>query len=249
MEITILGNGGALNNGLHYNSFVIDGKCLCELPPDIMFTLQNNKINFDGLESVYVSHLHGDHIFGFPFFLLGLCHCHNNRGLSKKIKIFAPKDAKRILLELVRTAFSRDNPSVKWMKDNFDFVPVNEKCRVSFCSGMKTRYFMMKHSRPTYGFLLYDQQGTPVFSYMPDTLWNENIDTVLSEMPRAVLIDCNGMKDDIRKVHVSVDDIVARGIPVTGNKTVYYATHLKEEFDPGDSRIVCCRAGDVIKTD
>ena len=39
MKIKILGNGGAINDGLPYNSFAINGTLLCETPPDIMLSM------------------------------------------------------------------------------------------------------------------------------------------------------------------------------------------------------------------
>ncbi len=72
MIIKILGNGGALNDGLPYNSYTIDEKILIETPPDIMVSLHRENIDIYSLEAIYISHLHGDHTFGFPFLALDL---------------------------------------------------------------------------------------------------------------------------------------------------------------------------------
>ena len=72
MIIKILGNGGALNEGLPYNSFVINHSLLCETPPDIMFSINRNVIDISTIKTIYISHLHGDHIFGFPFLILSV---------------------------------------------------------------------------------------------------------------------------------------------------------------------------------
>ena len=39
MNIRMLGTGGAINNGLPYNSFIINEDLLIETPPDIMISL------------------------------------------------------------------------------------------------------------------------------------------------------------------------------------------------------------------
>jgi hypothetical protein len=61
-----------------------------------------------------------------------------------------------------------------------------------------------------------------------------------------VIIDLNGQKDDTHKVHLSIDDLLEYAIPITKGKTVYYGTHLKEEFKEYNDKIRCCKSGDVI---
>jgi hypothetical protein len=39
MRIKMLGTGGAINDGLPYNSFIVDNTLLVETPPDIMNSL------------------------------------------------------------------------------------------------------------------------------------------------------------------------------------------------------------------
>jgi hypothetical protein len=36
MKIKMVGTGGAINDGLPYNSFIVDNTLLVEAPPDIM---------------------------------------------------------------------------------------------------------------------------------------------------------------------------------------------------------------------
>ena len=45
IKIKILGNGGCLNKGLPYNSFIINDNFIFESPPDIMLSLHKNKID------------------------------------------------------------------------------------------------------------------------------------------------------------------------------------------------------------
>ena len=70
MQILILGNGGCLNVGLPHNAFLIDSGFLVELPPDIMLSMQALHIDVSSVHTIYISHLHGDHTFGFPFYII-----------------------------------------------------------------------------------------------------------------------------------------------------------------------------------
>jgi hypothetical protein len=56
MRIKILGNGGYINNGIPYNSFVIDDTFIIEAPPDII----EKAIPITGSSTRYVGvHLSG----------------------------------------------------------------------------------------------------------------------------------------------------------------------------------------------
>ena len=247
MEIKILGNGGCINKGLHYNSFIINEKHLCELPPDIMFTLYSNKININEIETIFISHLHGDHIFGLPFFILELFYNSIEEKIkNRKIDIFGPCRIKDHSKKLLNLAYNEDHPSIKWMDENINFIEINEKSNSSFIRGYDIEFIKLNHSIDTYGFVLYDNENISHFCYIPDTLWNENIKKALENKPKAVLIDLNGQKNDKHKVHLSIDDLLEYAVPITRDKTIYYGTHLKEEFKEVNKKIKCCKSGELI---
>lgn len=247
MEIKILGNGGCINRGLHYNSFIIDKKHLCELPPDIMFTLYSNKININEIETIFISHLHGDHIFGLPFLILELFYSSIEEKIkNKKIDIFGPCGIKGHSKKLLNLAYNEDHPSIKWMDENINFIEIDDKSTYCFIPEYKIRYFKLNHSIETFGFILYSNNNESQLSYIPDTIWDNEINKVLASNPKAVIIDLNGQKDDKHKVHLSIDDIKYYAIPITKDKTIYYGTHLKEEFKDNNEKIKCCKPGDLI---
>jgi hypothetical protein len=61
MNIKILGNGGAINDGLAYNAFVVNSTLLCETPPDIMLSIHKNSIDLPSIKTIYISHF-GTHL-------------------------------------------------------------------------------------------------------------------------------------------------------------------------------------------
>ncbi len=247
MEIKILGNGGGINKGLNYNSFIINKKYLCELPPDIMFTLNKNKININRIETIFISHLHGDHIFGLPFLVLELFYNSiNNSTNNKKIKIFGPKKIKKHAEQLLALSFTSSHPSLKWMNENINFIEIDKKSNISFITNFNIKYFKLKHPIDTYGFVLHNNKNEIPLSYIPDTLWNNEIKKVLEKKPKAVIIDLNGQKKDKKKVHLSHDDLIKYALPITKDKTIYYGTHLKKEFKETNKYIKCCKPQDKI---
>lgn len=86
MNIRILGNGGAISDGLPYNAFLTDGYFLTETPPDIMGSLYRENAALSGIRTIFISHFHADHYFGFPFLALRLFF----NGITEPIAIIGP---------------------------------------------------------------------------------------------------------------------------------------------------------------
>ena len=72
MEIKILGTGGFENEGLPFNAFLVDGHLLVETPPDILQSLRREKKNLGEIDTIVITHFHGDHCFGLPFLLFNI---------------------------------------------------------------------------------------------------------------------------------------------------------------------------------
>ena len=118
MTVQILGNGGAISDGLKYNSFVIDLHLLIEVPPDIIETLFSNSIPINQIEEIFISHLHGDHCFGFPFLALKQFF----DGKNELIRLIGPKGIENRLKELTILAFGSDHPVMNWINSHYSFL-------------------------------------------------------------------------------------------------------------------------------
>jgi hypothetical protein len=70
---------------------------------------------------------------------------------------------------------------------------------------------------------------------------------MLSKLPRVVLIDLNGKDNDPEPIHLSMGDLRQKAIPLTGRKTKYFGTHLREEFNSTISCVSCAKPGMEIK--
>mgnify|MGYP001245046173 FL=1 len=70
-EVRMLGTGNAFLPHLRYHSFLIfDGKHIIDAPPTALISLRREGISPADIETIFVTHLHGDHVFGLPFLLL-----------------------------------------------------------------------------------------------------------------------------------------------------------------------------------
>jgi len=243
LKIKVLGNGAAINDGLPYNAFVINETLLCETPPDIMLSINKHSIEVSSIKVIYISHLHGDHIFGFPFLLLTAFFTHITSDKKLTFKIIGPKGLEMMLENLVVSAFTSKHPCFKWMKDFCTFIEVDETSNPDLVKGFKTSLFKLDHLIETYGFSIARENNIIDFAYVADTRWCESVYSLLCKKPKTVLIDLNGKEDDPKPIHLSIGDLAQKAIPITGEDTMYYATHLKKEFNSPISCVICTKPG------
>ena len=60
--------------------------------------LRQNKVKFNSIENIFISHLHGDHYFGLP----GLISTFNLLGREKPLNIYGPKGLKEIIITIMK---------------------------------------------------------------------------------------------------------------------------------------------------
>jgi len=73
IPLTCLGSGAALTDGRRWNSILIDGRILLDLPPTAVVEMRRLGLDLTAIEAILISHLHADHMFGLPFLLLEYC--------------------------------------------------------------------------------------------------------------------------------------------------------------------------------
>ncbi len=102
MKLTILGSYSAyptLNRFTTSQILQINGKSfLIDCGEGAQIQLRKNKIKFNSIEDILISHLHGDHFFGLP----GLILTFNLLGREKPLNIYGPKGIKKIIVSLLK---------------------------------------------------------------------------------------------------------------------------------------------------
>ena len=76
IAVTCLGSGAALGRHRLWSSLLLDDRILLGLPPTAIQQLYRLGKPPANVEHVLISHLHADHHFGLPFFLLLFCYLH-----------------------------------------------------------------------------------------------------------------------------------------------------------------------------
>jgi ribonuclease BN (tRNA processing enzyme) len=121
-KVRMLGTGNAfLPNGRLHSLVMIDDKHLVDAPPTALISLRNIGIPVNSIETIFITHLHGDHIFGLPFLLLERQYISDREG-KYPLTIVAAKGAKERIIELCNIAYpgtlERFMPSINWCEDD-----------------------------------------------------------------------------------------------------------------------------------
>ena len=104
-RIEMLGTGNAfLPHGRHHSLALFDRQHLVDAPPTVLAGLRRRGYSPASIQTVFITHVHGDHVFGFPFLLLERKYVSDREGKSPLLVVTTPFGQQR-LIELCRLAF------------------------------------------------------------------------------------------------------------------------------------------------
>ncbi len=104
-RIDMLGTGNAfLPHGRHHSFAMFDQRHIIDAPPTALAGLRRNGVDVSTVETVFVTHVHGDHVFGFPFLLLERKYISDREGL-KPLTVVGTPFVKERLTHICHLAF------------------------------------------------------------------------------------------------------------------------------------------------
>jgi ribonuclease Z len=148
MKLTILGSSSALPTSERYPSAhvlnVHERLFLIDCGEGTQMQIRKARIRLAKINHIFISHLHGDHIFG----LYGLLSTFSLMGRENPIHLYAPGNYENILYSHLKDFDI--NLSFK-----IDFVPLSGKDPVKILDDkyLTVTSFPLQHRIPTYGFL------------------------------------------------------------------------------------------------
>lgn len=147
-EVTILGSSSALPTSLRYPSAHVlnshERFFLIDCGEGTQMQLRRNRIRISRINNIFISHTHGDHIFG----LYGLLSSLNLMGRKAPLKLYAPQHFGALLNSHL------DDFDIH-LGYELEFVPVygNDPMKLYEDKNITISSLPLKHRVPTYGYL------------------------------------------------------------------------------------------------
>ena len=154
MKVTILGSSSALPTSERFPSAhvlnVHERLFLIDCGEGTQMQLRRNKIRFGKINHIFISHLHGDHVFG----LYGLLSTFSLMGRAAPLHIYAPENYRDMLYSHLADFDIHLNFEI-------GFVPLKGKNPVKIMDDkyMTVSSFPLSHRIPAYGFIFREKQG------------------------------------------------------------------------------------------
>jgi ribonuclease BN (tRNA processing enzyme) len=182
-KIQVLGTGNAfLPQGRLHSLTLIDGQHLIDAPPTVLASLRQANVPVSDIRTIFVTHLHGDHIFGFPFLLLERKYISDRDGI-KPLRVVVAPGGKEILHSLCTMAYPGS------LDEIFNSIDWQEQMVGEVEGGLRWKKFHVQHVDEVdpYGYRF----DYPQFSFVHsgdsgpcESLYSEiqNVDFVILEM-------------------------------------------------------------------
>jgi ribonuclease Z len=154
MKLTILGSSSALPTSERYPSAHVlnahERFFLIDCGEGTQMQLRRNRIRFGKINHIFISHLHGDHVFG----LYGLLSTFSLMGRKNQIHLYAPENFSNILKSHLEDFDIQ-------LSYNIDFVPLSGKEPLLILDDkyLTVTSFPLEHRVPTFGFLFREKKS------------------------------------------------------------------------------------------
>lgn len=171
MKLTILGSSSALPTSERYPSAhvlnVHERLYLLDCGEGTQMQLRKNKIRFGKINHIFISHIHGDHVFG----LYGLLSTFNLMGRSAPVHLYAPENYQQML-------FSHLADFDIHLNFDIDFISLNSKYPVNILDDkyLSVTSFPLKHRVPSFGFIF--REKTPDRNIIKESIEKYNIPVI-----------------------------------------------------------------------
>ncbi len=224
MELRVLGCGDAFGSGGRLNTcFHVGGSTtgfLIDCGTSALIAMRRFGVDPNGIETVFLSHLHGDHFGGLPFVIL------DAQLLSRRaapLTVVGPPGLRERLPALMEAMF----PGSSTVERRFDLKLIELLPQTpSEINGVRVTAFPVRHPSGTPSFALRLAHGDKVLCYTGDTEW---VDALVAAAHGADLLIAEAYTAE-RRVPFHLDwATLQRHLPEIGAKFVLL-THMSPDM-------------------
>lgn len=246
MRLTVLGSGDAFSSGGRLPScyMIEDGKTrfMVDCGPSVLPALKRANISTASFPAIFISHLHGDHIAGLPFFILDCMYVSRR---TEPLTLIGPPGLEsrcRLACELFYTRWTQME---RGFELNFIELEAHSQHEID---GIGVTPFTVSHFSGSPSFALRFQLNGKIFAFSGDTGWS---DAVIEAGNKAdlYLLECYqydyklSMHLDYLTIAKNFDRIDAKKIVLTHMGDAMLAQAAKVDLDH------CCLAEDGMMID
>ena len=233
IPLVCVGSGAALGRGRQWSSLLIDDRILLDLPPTTVPQIYRLKRDLTAIDYIFISHLHGDHLFGLPFLLLEYCMRHER---EKALHIIGPPGLEEAADQLCRLAW----PEMRshGFEPHVPIVYTEVSAEAAYRAGdlAFTAIPMAHFDLAAYGYR-FEYEGR-AFAYTGDTGECEQLTRLLRGADVAI-IECTHAALTNDPGHMDAEAVARLTEELRERGATILATHLTETPAPIDGVTVC----------
>lgn len=201
MKLKLIGTGSIIGEARSACS-LIDEKILIDCGNGILKTLTSQGIDINNIKTILITHLHADHFFDLPFFLL----VKNNFKHNEETKIYCPKGTEEIIKHLCNDYVGgQPNLFEKWKYNSKilfeEFDNLNDE---EIIKGYFVNSYFVEHGKkkPAYGYVI--RKDNKSIGFSGDSTYCENVKKII-EISDVSVLDMSHPKGN--EAHMGVEDI------------------------------------------
>lgn len=191
MKVKMVGTGSMISPS-NPACYCVNDKIMVDLPNGIVKVLKKENL-FEKIEYLFITHMHGDHIFDLPFLFL------DRAKEGNPLTVFINKRWYRNIKKLVKLAFPRQYYNI-FYNSNIKFVS-NEHAIID---NIEITSFEVSHGnmKPSFGYTF--KENNKILSFTGDSGLCDSIKDVL-QISDIIITDCTLRVGNNK--HIGVDNV------------------------------------------
>jgi ribonuclease Z len=230
MKLTVLGSGTSVPHPRRSSSShwveTATGSLLLDLSGPALHRMAEEGCDWAGLDAVWISHFHLDHVGGLAPFLFGTRHAPQTQRRTKPLVVYGPRGLRRLLESFDAAGdyglFEQPFP--------LEVREVSPRSEFDLFAGLRAETFSTPHTRESLALRITDEDGASLV-YTSDTGYTEAL-AGFARSAGLFLMECSFFRSKPVETHLELADAM-RLARLSGARRVMLA-HLYPEWDGVD---------------